>query len=132
MWPPCGLFEAMAHVEGARGARAGGAHRPGLCAQPVGVGGPQISFPSRFFGASVGLFCFPASAIRAFSPFIPRYLVEEIKKREGFELVMEVGLLDPLSTLPPFPYMKPHKGPGRRQGNHPIPQLIPSSSLLTA
>lgn len=34
-------------------------------------------------------------------PLIPRYLVEEIKKREGFELVMEVGLLDPLNARPP-------------------------------
>lgn len=61
---------------------------------------------------------------------LTRYLVEEIKKREGFELVMEVGLLAPLNASPSphlVPDMKPHKGPGAKTGKQPLLSFLPPS-----
>lgn len=43
--------------------------------------------------------------------------MEEIKKREGFELVMEVGLLVPHLV----PCVKPHKRPVEETGKQPLP-----------
>lgn len=111
-------------------------------------GGPTLrSLPlsTDFLGPlSVSPVSLPLPSLHVFLTLSPRYLVEEIKKREGFELVMEVGLLAPLNASPTAHlalYVKPHKGPGAKTGKQPlpsptyaslIPPLSPSSSTCAS
>lgn len=101
--PPRGLSEAVAHVEGPGRARAGAASGPGLRPCPVGVEQSQFPSPASIpctplllsvslssFSESLLFLCLCLSSSICVSHSIRRYLVEELKKREGFELVMEV------------------------------------------
>ena len=104
VWPSRGLSEAVAHVEGTGRAGAGAACGPGLCPCPVGVGAVPFPLPGLqpctsflllvSFGSVSGLLLFLylclSSSTHDVSLCVHRYLVEELKKREAFELVMEV------------------------------------------
>ena len=96
VWPPRGLSEAVAHVEGTGRAGAGAPCGPGLCPCPVGVGAtaphpfPALCSLGSLSGLLLFLYLCLSSSTRDFSLSDHRYLVEELKKREGFELVMEV------------------------------------------
>ena len=104
MWPSRGLSEAVAHVEGTGRAGAGAACGPGLCPCPVGVGAVPFPLPGLqpctsflllvSFGSVSGLLLFLylclSSSTHDVSLCVHRYLVEELNKREAFELVMEV------------------------------------------
>lgn len=93
----------------------------------------HVSCSQGVLAHSQGLFCFCISAfpppfVISLSLSVSRYLVEELKKREGFELVMEV--CTPLPTPAYLPQHSPDGGSGAVRGDRPPSTAHTSSSLI--